>query len=159
MKAFSLDRLFLCLFLLLSFSGANPLLAGDLIPPSRMQGTTAEPHCTLVVFSEPPKLEVYLDGAHLGQTPLWGAKATPGLHKIRVDNTESDIILTPGKRLKIGLLRGEFITLPEQEKPVAAVPSPPATKTAEGHPKKPAPETEKDRDIASWQTFITHGHF
>ena len=69
----------------------------------------------MTVFSEPPELEVFLDGSKVGQTPVWLERVQQGFHKLRVEDPEKKIHVEPGKRLRVGLFKGDFVVFPEKE--------------------------------------------
>ena len=64
------------------------LIAGVLIAPTRtLSGKIVQPG-KVSVFSEPPGLEVTLDGTEIGKTPLLSKEVEPGTHVIRVEDLE-----------------------------------------------------------------------
>jgi hypothetical protein len=63
----------------------------------------------VTVFSEPPELEVFLDGSKVGQTPLWLERVSQGFHKLRVKDVETEIHLEAGKGLRVGLFKGDLV--------------------------------------------------
>ena len=67
------------------------------------------------MVSEPPGQEVFLDGAKLGETPLWLREVAPGLRKIQIMQAQTDVFVLPGKTLQVALFKGSFIIIPEEE--------------------------------------------
>jgi len=97
------------LCLLLFFFGGVIGFAEELIPPSRTLQNAKEAYGKLTVASEPPGLEVFLDGSKIGQTPIWLKQVKPGPHKLRVKQAETDIFVKPDKTLQISLFKGSFV--------------------------------------------------
>ena len=54
----------------------------ELIEPTRELGGIEKEWGGLTLFSEPPQMDVYLDGKKLGRTPLW-------LHQVESDRVVS----------------------------------------------------------------------
>ena len=134
--------------------------AGELIEPTR---TLQEPGKTwggLTIFSEPPQLDVYLDGEKVGRTPLWLREIQAGPHTLKIASAETSLRVDQGKRLKIGLFKGRFVTgsVQEKEKPRAQEPvkergTVPASQEDE--------ESQKSEDLSLWEKFVngTLNHF
>jgi hypothetical protein len=154
--------IFACLICLTTIFADEAASAGELLPPSRTLEQPGERPGTLSVFSEPPELDVYVDGKHIGKTPLWGREVKSGDHVLKIRDSEKDIRMDSGKVLKIGLFRGEFVTFPEASKEAVGSshtsPSQGPQKRPEGHSENTA-EQEKAGDVERWQRFILHGHF
>ena len=74
--------------------------AGDLIAPTRTLQGSGEALGKLTVVSEPPGLDAFLDGSNIGKTPVWLNGVEPGLHTLKVKNSETQIHVLPGKLLK-----------------------------------------------------------
>jgi hypothetical protein len=96
------------LFLLM----AHICLASDLIEPTRTLSSPTENTGRLSVFSEPPGLDVDMDGASIGKTPVVDLKVAPGRHVIRLYDVETEIDAEPGKSIKLSWFKGAFITIP-----------------------------------------------
>jgi len=90
--------------------------AADLIEPTRTLSGPAEKVGQLSVSSEPPRLDVELDGNQIGKTPVVDQKVEPGIHIIRVKDTETEIYVEPGKSAKLSWFKGAFIEIPAEEK-------------------------------------------
>jgi hypothetical protein len=151
---FSLCLLILCL---------APLRgAGDeLIPPSR---TLQEPGSTwggLTVFSEPPQLEVYLDGKKVGETPVWLKHVKAGFHRLRVEHSETDIYLEPGGSIELSLYKGSFINLAREKRKGEKETGVEAERPTEHGKAAEAPKEPRDTDLTPWEKFInrTLRHF
>lgn len=86
--------------------------ASDLIEPTRTLNGPIEKAGELSVFSEPPQLEVKLDGTQIGETPVVDKKVAPCMHVIRVRDSETGIYVAPGKSTKLSWLKGVFIEIP-----------------------------------------------
>ena len=100
---------------------------GQLIEPTRTLEGEEKPMGKLAVFSEPPGLEVMLDETEIGQTPTAFVQVEPGFHKLRIEDTETDIYVAPGKSVQMSFYKGSFIEIPEkkreveEEKPVETI--------------------------------------
>ena len=58
--------------------------AEELIAPTRtLEGRVQFPG-RLSVVSEPPELEVFLDGSSIGKTPIWLKEVKVGSHALRI---------------------------------------------------------------------------
>ena len=107
------------LVLLLSFLFlvAPVCLGGELIAPTRTLRGAKEPPGRVSVFSEPVGLDAFLDGSKIGKTPVWLKSVEPGLHVLKVKDSETEIHVLPGKTLQVTLFKGSFIkTVKEKEK-------------------------------------------
>lgn len=93
-----------------------PAFASDLIEPTRTLSSPAESAGQLSVFSEPPELEVKMDGTQIGKTPVVGQKVAPGIHAIRVKASETEIYIKPAKSTRLSWFKGTFIEIPAESK-------------------------------------------
>ena len=151
---FSLCLLFLCLAPLGSSGDES-------IPPTR---TLQEPGSTwggLTVFSEPPQLEVYLDGKKVGQTPVWLKHVKAGFHKLRVEHSETDIYLEPGGSIQLSLYKGSFITVAREKKEGEQETGVEGERPTEARKAVAAPGEQQDTDLTPWEKFTngTLRHF
>ncbi len=81
----------------------------ELIEPSRtLKGQ-------LSVFSEPPELDVLLDGVEIGKTPVISKEITSGVHILRVKDAEKEIIILSRKSLQLRLFKDSLIIIPEKK--------------------------------------------
>jgi hypothetical protein len=70
----------------------QPLSIGaELIEPSRTLQDKQKPMGRLSVFSEPPELDVFLDGNKIGKTPLISNAVMPGTRVLRIKDTEKKL--------------------------------------------------------------------
>ena len=109
----------------------------QLIEPTRSLQDAAEEKGLLKVLSEPPGLEVHVDGRLLGETPIFSARLPSGAHVLRIQDAEIDICLAPGKATTISWFKGRFIAIPETPKP-----SPEISPGSQLPPKKAKPDDE-----------------
>ena len=65
----------------------------ELIEPSRTLKGQQKPMGRLSVFSEPPELNVLLDGINIGETPIISKEVASGVHILRVKDTEKEITI------------------------------------------------------------------
>ena len=129
-------------------------LASDLIAPTQTLQGKAQEQGRLTVFSEPPRLQVFLDGKNAGNTPLWLTDVKAGWHTVRIKEKETRIYLGPRKALKIGLFKDSLITFPEKKKEQKklqkveqqAAATPPETL-------KPSAAQRKE-ELTRWELFV-----
>jgi hypothetical protein len=100
------------LFLLLN----NLTFASDLIEPTRTLSGMGYITGKLSVSSEPPGLEVRMDGTVIGETPVELQPVEPGVHVIQVKGSEIEIYVKPEKSLKLSWFKGAFIEIPVEVK-------------------------------------------
>jgi hypothetical protein len=129
------------LFILLA-AGAlcSPSAAGlhaQLIEPTRGLAGASEAAGLLNVLSEPPGMEVRVDGRLIGKTPVFSASLPAGAHVLRVRDSEIEIRIAAGKTTAMSWFKGSFIEIPPK--------SPPAREKA-GEPQKPAVETRPEQE-------------
>jgi hypothetical protein len=67
------------------------------------------------VFSEPPELDVLLDGVEIGKTPLFSKEVMPGVHVLQVKDTEKEITILSGKSIQLSLFKDFLIEIPEKK--------------------------------------------
>ena len=90
-------------------------LFAELIGPSRTPDDQHKSMGRLSVFSEPPELDVLLDGIKIGKTPVISKKVLPGVHILRVKDTEKEITILSGKPLQLSLFKDSLIKIPEKK--------------------------------------------
>jgi len=141
-------------FLLSYLVLAVPLcFGGELIAPTRTLGGTVEVPGKLIVVSEPPGLEVFLDEDYIGETPLLVKEVKPGLHKLRVKQAETDIYVEPNKTRQISLFKGSFVDIPEKkEEPLK--PEPKKQQPTQARRTVVYPSEERQKDLSSWDLFV-----
>ncbi|MGD9228717.1 MAG: PEGA domain-containing protein [Desulfobacterales bacterium] len=101
-------------FLLLLITDMS--LASDLIEPTRTLNSTGISVGALTVSSEPPGLDVRMDGTVIGETPVELQAVAPGIHVIQVKDSEIEIYVDPGKSIKLSWFKGAFIKIPAEVK-------------------------------------------
>ena len=135
-------------FLLLAFVHGFVILlpshtTAELIEPTRsLKGERTLPG-KLSVFSEPPELGVEVDGNPIGRTPLIELKIEPGIHTIRIVETQKEIMVESGKLLQLSFHRGDFIVIPE--KAALDNKSKVVNKTDSGDPSASKPQADEPR--------------
>jgi hypothetical protein len=126
----------------------NPsAFASDLIEPTRTLSRPAESVGLLSVFSEPPELEVTIDGTRIGKTPVVNQKVAPGLHEVGVNDDETEIHVKPGEATRLSWFKGAFVEISataeefrqpqieeKKESPRIKTPEPPAEKKEKPYP-------------------------
>jgi hypothetical protein len=135
--------------------------SAELVEPTRdIEGQKPESKGRLTVLSEPPGLKVYLDGKGLGKTPAFMLEVKPGIHKLKVKDSETEFYLEPGKTMKISFFKNEFIEIPvetkaQEKKPETIQPGQPSAPP----PVQPSPQevrTQENRNRAKerWMRFV-----
>ena len=115
----------LVLFLLLAYvlMGIFPISAkAELIEPTRTIEGASKQKSKFTVFSEPPGLDVLFDGNEIGETPVKLDEVEPGIHTLRIKDSETEIYIAPGKSLKLSFFKGSFVEIPEKEKEIEKQP-------------------------------------
>ena len=140
---------FLCVLVLT----LSVCFAGDPIEPTRTLQEAGKTWGGLTIFSEPPQLDVYLDGEKVGQTPLWLRKVETGLHTIKIGHAQTSVRIETDKRLKVGLLNGSFVISSEPAKETPRV-SQPSEQQAVAPPQSQAGEDERTEDLTLWEKFV-----
>jgi hypothetical protein len=129
---------------LLALSGLCALftagLQAQLIEPTRSLEGEPEGVGLLNVLSEPPGMDVQLDGSVIGKTPIFSARFPPGVHVLRVGGSETEIQIAAGKTFVVSWFKGAFIEIPETAKPPA--------ETAQAPPKPAAAPQPEERPTA-----------
>ena len=141
--------LFLCVLVLT----LSVCFAGDPIEPTRTLQEAGKTWGGLTIFSEPPQLDVYLDGEKVGQTPLWLRKVETGLHTIKIGPAETRVRIEKDKKLKVGFLKGSFVTSSEPAKETPKV-SQPLDQQAVAPPQEQTGGDERTEDLTSWEKFV-----
>jgi len=114
MKIYSkLIALAVILFGIYAFSAHT--MAKELIAPTRSKKGTVEQSGKLSVFSEPPGIEVLLDGTKIGLTPVIAKEIAPGTHVLKIQDKEAEIYISPGKALQYSWFKGSFREIPVKE--------------------------------------------
>ena len=112
MRRLSLPPLICAVIIFTGFPNMAPLHS-ELIEPTRtLQDATNQPGL-LSVFSEPPGLELWVDGKQAGKTPLISAPVLPGEHLLRLSDTERKINITSGKATIYSWFKGSLIEVPD----------------------------------------------
>ena len=127
-------------------------IGAELIEPSRTLKGQQKPMGRLSVFSEPPELDVFLDGIKIGKTPVIAKQVTPGTHVLRIKETEKEIVILPEKSLQMSLYKDSLIEIPEKK---IEVPTPPEPKEQPKIPEKKPEDSKKDKkqhDPFYWPT-------
>lgn len=87
-----------------------------LIEPTRTLETATSDLGVLNVYSEPPGLEVRLDGKPIGKTPILSAELSSGAHVLRIEGTETKFFLGQRETIALSWFKGSFIRIPEKTK-------------------------------------------
>jgi len=126
-------------FILLALSAVCALfsagLQAQLIGPTRSLEGAPDEAGLLNVLSEPPGIEVQVDGRLIGKTPIFSARFPAGLHVLRIKDSETDIHLVAAKTVAVSWFKGSFIAIPETVKAPAEI-----AKEPQPAPTRPNPE-------------------
>ena len=140
-------------FCCIALSAITFSFGAELIEPTRTLQEPGKSWGGLTVFSEPPQLEVYLDGERVGRTPLWLREVETGPHTLKIASAETSVHVEKGKRVKIGLFKGTLVTGSEQEKekprPQQQLKERDTIPTSQGQE-----EREKSDDLSLWEKFV-----
>ncbi len=142
-------------FLLVYF----PAWSSELIKPTRTLDSTGEKLGKLSVFSEPPGLEVTLEGTIIGKTPIFLDELKPGSHRLRVKNSETDITIDPGKALQISLYKDKFILVPATDKKPPKQPETVETNLTKSKPPPPPAEDQRPEGLSPMEQYRLHRHY
>ncbi len=154
MRMFSKSMVLLACFLSFLFLATPFCLGGELIAPTRTLRGTQEAPGKLTVVSEPPGLDAFLDGSNIGETPVWLTDVKPGMHTLKVKDSETQIHVQPGKTLQVSLFKGSFIRAVKEEKKVEKQPAPEEEKLTERGKAVQPPKEERERDLTPWERYI-----
>lgn len=140
------------IIIVLNFSA----LQAGLIEPTRSLKTTAEDPGQLTVFSEPPGLNIKLDGTFIGQTPMRIKAVDPGTHQLQIRESVTEIYVEPGQMFHISLFKNKFIQF-QVAKKEAAEPSG-AGKTLSPETSAPEPSSQnlrtKEKNHKAWERWM-----
>ena len=126
--------------------------AEELIAPTRsLEGRVQLPG-TLSVVSEPPELEVFLNGSPIGKTPIWLQEIKAGSHTLRIGKEETDLVVDTGEKVTISFFKGAFIDISKKMEAVEE-PRPAPEKAPEREVKRPRRDEERE-DIIRFEHFI-----
>ena len=142
-------------FLLIS----SPAWSSELIKPTRALDSSGEKLGKLSVFSEPPGLEVTLEGRIIGKTPLFLDEVKPGSHRLRVKNFKTDITIEPGKTLQISLYKDKFVLIPATDKKPPKQPETVETNITKAKPPPSPAEEQRPKELSPIERFRLLGHY
>ena len=132
----------LIVFLVFLLVAGTFSICGELIEPSRTLEGQQKPMGRLSVFSEPPELDVLLDGVNIGKTPVISKEVTSGVHILRVKDTEKEITILSGKSLQLSLFKDSLIEIPEKK---AEAPTQPKLEEKMATEEKKTEDSNKDK--------------
>jgi len=129
-------------------------LQAGLIEPTRSLKATAQDPGQLTVFSEPPGLNIKLDGKFVGQTPMRINMVDPGIHQLQVGESVTEIYVEPGQPFHISLFKNKFIQFQVAKKEASGAGK---TLTSET-PAPPKPSSEnlrtKKENRKAWERWM-----
>lgn len=128
-------------------------LQAGLIEPTRSLKATAEDPGELTVFSEPPGLNIKLDGKFVGQTPMRINAVDPGAHQLQVGESVTEIYVEPGQPFHISLFKNKFIQFQVAKKETSE-----AGKTFASETQAPKPSSgylrTKEENRKAWERWM-----
>jgi hypothetical protein len=139
--------------------GYSTAWSSELIKPTRTLDSTGEKLGKLSVFSEPPGLEVALEGEIIGNTPAFFDDVKPGIHRLRVKNSETDITIEPGKTLQISLYEGKFVLIPATDKKQPEQSQAAETTPTKSKPPPPPAEEQRPKELSPMEQYRLHRHY
>jgi len=137
----------------------SPAWSSELIKPTRALDSTGEKPGKLSVFSEPPGLEVRLEGTIVGNTPILLDEVEPGSHRLRVKDSETDISIEPGKTLQISLYKDKFILIPATDKKPPKQTETVETNLTKSKPAPPLAEAQRPKELSPMEQYRLHRHY
>ena len=137
----------------------SPAWSSELIKPTRTLDSSGENPGKLSVFSEPPGLEVALEGEIIGKTPIFLDDMKPGSHRLQVKNSETDITIEPGKTLKISLYKDKFILVPPTDNKPPKQPETVETTPTKSKPPPPPTGDQRPKELSPIERYRLLGHF
>jgi hypothetical protein len=129
-------------------------MASDLIDPTRTLYGAVNATGSLTVLSEPPGLEVALNGTHLGKTPLFLDRVKPGIHTLWVKDSETTIDIKPDAILRISLFKGRFINIPAAKTEAVKTPTIRQEKVNKSRSPQPPSREAGENDLTPWERFV-----
>ena len=135
--------------------------ASDLIEPSRTLKTETNEPGNLAVLSEPPDLDVTLDGTLIGKTPIFLKDIKSGTYQLRVKASETTIYVEAGRTLQISLFKGEFISIQVTEKEPKGQQAIKEKKVSETRITEQVSKEEQRNELSPWDRFVdkSSNHF
>ncbi len=88
----------------------------ELIEPTRTLNGNKKHIGHLSVFSEPPKMTVYLDGEKIGTTPVVSHTVSSGKHLLHVGKVEKEFYILSGESQRYSIHKGRLIQIPAKKK-------------------------------------------
>jgi hypothetical protein len=123
--------------------------AAQLIEPTRTLRGSGEETGTLNLYSEPPGLEVRIDGDPIGKTPVRSHRLPAGTHVLRIRESEREIHVAPDSSRTISWFKGAFIEVPARKPEPEPVPEPAAPQRPPTPP-QPSPPAPAPNDPFYW---------
>jgi hypothetical protein len=138
----------------------------ELIEPSRSLKSTSGGPGQLTIFSEPPGMVVKLDGTSVGSAPIRIKSLNPGVHRLQVGKSATEITIEPGQTIHISLFRNRFIQFQADEKQDSQTadtgdPSKTDRRISETPPQQYGVKEENRKAWERWMRFVdgTTRHF
>ena len=128
----------------------------ELIEPSRSLKSASGGPGQLTIFSEPPGMEVKLDGTSVGSAPIRIKTLNPGVHRLQVGESATEITIESDQTLHISLFRNRFIQFQvteNQRAPASAAGGP--SKTERRIPETSSQQIRvKEENRKAWERWM-----
>jgi hypothetical protein len=125
----------------------------ELLEPTRNLGGPEKQWGGLTLFSEPPQMDVYMDGQKIGRTPLWLRQVEAKNHDLKIGEIETNVQVKKGKTVRIGLFKQSLVKFTEVEQ--LAAPSETTKKSESQRPsRKDQSKKQKKEDLSLWERYI-----
>ncbi|UCF83077.1 MAG: PEGA domain-containing protein [Desulfobacteraceae bacterium] len=136
------DLMIFFVFVYVSLTMYPASVFAELIEPTRTLKSQEEPMGRLSVFSEPPELDVVLDGTKIGKTPVISMEVRAGDHVLRIKDTKKEIFILPDESLQLSLYKDSLIEIPEKKLEPPRLPKLEEKRTTEAKKQKGSDEEE-----------------
>lgn len=146
-------RISSCVSFFLFLGVSTGYCAEELIAPTRNLESSRELRGKLNVTSEPPGLEVFLDGSKIGRTPVWRKDVKAGVHKLQVGDFQAEVNVETGGMKTLSLFQGSLIELPKKSEGVSPEETDRETRP-EGRKGLKPPDEDKGGDLTPWERFL-----
>jgi hypothetical protein len=138
---------------LLFLGNSTGYCAEELIAPTRSLESARGLPGKLNVTSEPPGLEVFLDGSWIGRTPVWRHDVKSGVHKLQVGDFQAAINVEKGEMKALSLFQDSLIELPKKSEALSPELADHQTRP-EGRKGFEPPGEDKRGDLTPWERFL-----
>lgn len=126
------------------FIACIPAVQAELIEPTRTEYGSVDQPGVLNVYSEPPGLEIFIDGKLIGKTPVKSVRLSAGEHQLRIGDTERKVNIASGKNAVYSWFKGAMIEVAEPSETPGAPTTPDSASTKKLQPKSSVTTGRRD---------------